>query len=341
MIAIHAQGEGFTERWIQYCNSNKIEFILVNLYDSNIIDFLRENKVQILFAHLDLNDYKIKIISKTILMAIEKSGIKVYPDFTTFCHYDDKISQKYIFEAFKIPYAKMHVFYSKDDAENWLSNASFPLVFKLRGGSASSNVILVKGINEAKSLLNKMFGKGIKPMRSVLYDFKTKMRSHRNKRDWAATFKRLPDIILSNLSANSILPRERGYYLVQDFMPGNSYDTRIVIVGDKAFAFRRFNRPNDFKASGSKNVDLIKENVDKRAIALAFEAAHKIGSQSMAFDVIFNLKNEPVFIEMSYVCPVETIYETGGYWDSSLEYHNAPIWMEEEIIKQVIETNTK
>ena len=91
MIAIHAQGEGFTERWIQYCNSNKIEFILVNLYDSNIIDFLRENKVQILFAHLDLNDYKIKIISKTILLAIEKSGIKVYPDFNTFCHYDDKI----------------------------------------------------------------------------------------------------------------------------------------------------------------------------------------------------------------------------------------------------------
>lgn len=341
MIAIHKSENSFSDRWIQYCNSNKIEFVIVDIYTSNIVDILRQKKTDVLFAHLDLNDYKIKLISKTILLAIEKSGIKVFPNFDTFDSYDDKISQKYLFEALNIPYAKMHIFYNREDAKNWLSEASLPLVFKLRGGSASSNVILLKSRKHANRLLNKMFGKGLKPMRSVLNDFKTKISIHRHKRDWSDTFKRLPGIILSNLSANSIMPREKGYYLVQDFMPGNLNDTRVVVVGNKAFAFRRFNRPNDFKASGSKNIDLKKENIDKRSIALAFDAAHKIGSQSMAFDVIFDKNNEPVLIEMSYTCPVDTIHKTGGYWDPSLKFHVGPIWLEEEIMKQVLESNTK
>jgi glutathione synthase/RimK-type ligase-like ATP-grasp enzyme len=336
MIAIHKSENSFSDRWIQYCKSNKIEFITVNIYDSNIIIILRQNNVQVLFAHLELFGDKIKLTSKAILLNIEKSGVKVFPDHNTFFSYDDKLSQKYVFEALQIPHAPTHVFYNKKDAKQWLSDTAYPIVFKLRCGSRSSNVVLLKNKKCATLCLNKMFGRGIKPVSSAFYDFKTKIHAHSHKRDWAATIKRLPNTLKYTLNASFTMSREKNYYLVQEFMPGNSFDTRVVIIGNKAIAFRRHNRPNDFRASGSMNADLNQEKINKSAILLSFEAANKIGSQSMAFDILCNVKNKPVLIEMSYTCPSDTIFKVGGYWDSSLVFHNDPVCLEEEIISQVL-----
>jgi hypothetical protein len=58
----------------------------------------------------------------------------------------------------------------------------------------------------------------------------------------------------------------------------------------------------------------------------------------MAFDIIFNTDNIPVIIEMSYICPGETINQIGGYWNPSLVYHNCPINIEDAIIEHVLES---
>jgi glutathione synthase/RimK-type ligase-like ATP-grasp enzyme len=278
------------------------------------------------------------LISRSILFSIEKSGIRVFPNYNTFWHFDDKISQKYIFEALNIPHAPMHVFFDKPSATRWLSSATFPLVFKLRGGAGSSNVFLLRNKNEAYHYLKKMFSKGIKPLRPAFHDFKTKMKNHTNKKDWVETIKRLPVTIKNIILINSEMPWERNYFLVQEFLPGNTFDTRVTIIGNKAFTFRRFNRSNDFKASGSGNIDYTQEKIDKRAILLSFQTAQKLGSQSMAFDIIFNQENKPVILEMSYAYMPEAVYFTGGYWDLSLVFHNEPLWPEEVIIKQVLES---
>ena len=230
----------------------------------------------------------------------------------------------------------MHVFYDVDKITNWLKEADFPLVFKLKGGASSSNVILLKSKEDADRLIMTMFNKGFKTIRPVMNDFKTKISIHSYKKDWLATIKRLP-ITLSNIKkVNQKLPRQYGYFLVQEFIPNNDFDTRVVVVGSKAFSFRRYNRPDDFRASGSKNVDLNQEFIDKRAIKLSFEAARKIGSLSMAFDIIYNSDNEPVIIEMSYTCPVETINRIGGYWDPSLVYHSTDIRLEDSIMENAL-----
>lgn len=44
------------------------------------------------------------------------------------------------------------------------------------------------------------------------------------------------------------------YVYFQDFIPGNDFDTRVTIIGDRAFGFTRNVRPGDFRASGSGNV---------------------------------------------------------------------------------------
>lgn len=337
MIAIYNRKESFSDRWIAYCEHNQIDFITINIYDSNIINYLIVNNVKILIAHPQFEDFRTRLISKSILLSIEKKGIIVFPNFNSYWHFDDKISQKYLFESLNIPHSPIHLFYNRDDASKWLSNAEFPLVFKLRTGAGSANVHLLKNQKEANSFLAKMFSGGISPMPSITNDFRTKVNKHRGKRDWKETIKRLPSTIHNIMHQNTGIPPEMNYFYAQDFLPGNTFDTRVTIIGEKAFAFRRFNRPDSFKASGSGNIDYSHIEIDKRCILLAFQAAEKLGSQSMAFDILYNKANEPVIIEMSYIYVAEALYKTGGYWDVNLAFHDKPLWPEEVIIENLLE----
>ena len=48
-----------------------------------------------------------------------------------------------------------------------------------------------------------------------------------------------------------VLYDTKDYVYFQKFLPNNKYDIRIVVIGDRAFGFIRYNRENDFRASGS------------------------------------------------------------------------------------------
>jgi hypothetical protein len=41
-------------------------------------------------------------------------------------HFDDKIAQKYLLEAVEAPLAPSYVFFHKEDALGWISQATFP-----------------------------------------------------------------------------------------------------------------------------------------------------------------------------------------------------------------------
>lgn len=41
-IAIHQIKGSFSDRWIEYCNQNNVQFKIVNCYDSDIIEQLKD-----------------------------------------------------------------------------------------------------------------------------------------------------------------------------------------------------------------------------------------------------------------------------------------------------------
>jgi glutathione synthase/RimK-type ligase-like ATP-grasp enzyme len=339
MLAIHIRKESFSDRWIEYCQSRKIDFIKVNIYDSGIISHLLKSNVKILLAHPTHDDYKTSLISKSILLAAEKAGIKVFPDTQSYWHFDDKLSEKYLFEALGIPHIPTNVFYSRDEALEWMLKATFPVVFKLRGGAGAQNVFLLRNKKEATYYINKMFSKGLNPQRSPLHDFKNKINNHNANRDWRAAFKRLPGTIRNIMSMNNEMHREKGYFMVQDFLPDNNYDIRSAIYGEKAFIFRRINRPGDFRASGSGVRNYEYHESFESLVDLTFKAARKIGTQAMSFDILFGRDKKPYINEISYTMPAQPIYENEGYWDSSLVFHPGPVWLEDIIIEHVLGSN--
>lgn len=133
MIAIQNSKSGFHPHWVEYCKKNNIPFKLVNCYDNDIIEQLEDCKI--LFWHHHHNGPKDILIAKQLLYALEHTGFRVFPDFKTGWHFDDKIAQKYLFERIGAPLVPTYLFLDKKEAIDWANKTTFPKILKLRGGA--------------------------------------------------------------------------------------------------------------------------------------------------------------------------------------------------------------
>src|SRR5690554_1574602 len=157
-IAIHHRAGSFSDRWIAYCKKQKIPYKIVNAFDSNIIEQVRD--CDVFMWHHHHAEFKDVLTAKRILFALEHASIRVFPDFKTAWHFDDKVAQKYLLEAICAPLVPSYIFYDKNEALEWAINTNYPKVFKLKGGAGAANVKLVKTEREVRKLINKAFGRG-------------------------------------------------------------------------------------------------------------------------------------------------------------------------------------
>ncbi len=335
MIAIHNSSIGFHSRWIEYCDSNKIPYKIVDCYSNNIVEEISD--CDGLMWHHSHAGPKDIVFAKPLLFALEQAGMKVFPDFNTNWHFDDKLGQKYLFEKSEILTAKSFVFYTKKDALDWIAKTSFPKVFKLRSGAGSSNVKLVKDKSSAISLVNKAFGSGFSQYQAM-DNVKERYRKYRNGKTNAKDLLKGVVRLIKSPEYAKVSGKEIGYIYFQEFIPGNDHDIRVVVIGDKAFAIKRMVRENDFRASGGGDILYAKELFNDALIKLAFEINDKIKSQCLALDFIFKNGN-PLVVEMSYGFSKSGYDPCPGYWNNDLKWHEGKFnpygWMVEVLIKQI------
>ena len=139
---------------------------------------------------------------------------------------------------------------------------------------------------------------------------------------------------------NRTISREKGYVYFQDFIPDNHTDTRVTIIGDRAFAFTRGVRPNDFRASGSGQIDYDMSKIDRRCVEIAFETVARLRTQSLAFDFVKEPSSRPKIVEISYCHLADAVYACPGHWDSSLAWHDGPMWSQDAILEDLFVTRT-
>ena len=84
----------------------------------------------------------------------------------------------------------------------------------------------------------------------------------------------------------------------QEFCTNNDSDIRVTVIGDYVTAFRRMNRDNDFRASGSNNI-IVLNDIPKELIDISFNICKENNFITMAFDFL-KLRGKWVIIEMSY-----------------------------------------
>lgn len=335
-IAIHCHPGSFSDRWITYCQENNIPYKTVNCYSSHIIGQIKD--CDGLMWHWSHDDYRAQNFARQLIFSIERMGIKVFPNFDTCWHYDDKVGQKYLLEAINAPQVPSYTFYDKDEAIKWIANTTFPKVFKLRGGAGSNNVKLVNNIQEAKKLAKKSFRYGF-PLVDKISGFKQRLWVLKRDKNIKAIIHVIKGLIRFAYPPEGIglLPRQKGYVYFQDFIPQNNFDDRIVVIGDKAIAIRRYNRVGDFRASGSGLIEHNFDLFDSKTIKIAFDVAAQIGSDSLAFDFLYDETGNPLIVEISYAYSMGTAYDNcPGYWDKDLNWYQDEVNPQRYIIEDFI-----
>ncbi len=329
-VIIHHREGSFSDRWIAYCDLQGIPYKVVNCLDSDIMKQLSSSDA--LLWHWDHGDPREQLVARYVIMAAEAMGVKVFPNTSTCWHFDDKIAQKYLLEAIGAPLVPTYIFYDLKEVLNWIDRTSFPKVFKLRKGAGSSNVRLVSSATEARSLAERAFSSGFSPVSHYGQDAFKRYRVAKRRGDLLNVVKRMPQVLATIRNNKRMMGREKGYVYFQDFITGNDYDTRVTVIGDRAFGFTRNVRPGDFRASGSGDIVYDTGRINQKCVEMAIDVTRKVGSQSMAFDFVLAEDKQPMILEISYCYNSSAVHCCQGYWDRRLQWQEGSMWPQDAIL---------
>jgi glutathione synthase/RimK-type ligase-like ATP-grasp enzyme len=337
IIGIHPDQTGqqsFSEKWTEFLETRGVQVRELDLLGCDALQQAGQcDGVMCRWLH----DPNHKQSLKQILYTIEHHlGVPVFPDSATSWHYDEKTAQTYLLESLGAPVPQTWVFWNRDEALQWAREAPYPVVFKLSAGASSCNVVKASSEREARPLIERMFRRGIFPMTMHRPgELRARLRGVLDMGHRAADAVRYVRTGQFPTLKSRWWKPEFGYAYFQEFLPNNEYDTRVTVIGDRAFGFRRKNRPNDFRASGSGTLLMDPEGVDQRCVELAFEISKRGGFQSMAYDFLFK-NGSPVVGEVSYTFADTAVQQCPGHWDSDMRWHEGQMWPEEAQVSDFV-----
>jgi glutathione synthase/RimK-type ligase-like ATP-grasp enzyme len=189
-------------------------------------------------------------------------GIPTFPSWRSYWHYDDKIAQHFLFTRRGVAAPRTFVFFDRNEAEEFVRRTEFPIVYKCAHGAGGANVGILTNRAGADRYVRKAFGRGLRTF------FKSE--------------------------------RQRGYVLLQEFLPGNPGDYRVVCYGDsRACGFFRRNRVEVPLASGSG--EFATPDLPADLLDFVGDAQRRLGESVMSYDVLKDRTGAWVVAEVSVI----------------------------------------
>lgn len=323
--------------WAEYCRVNKIQYDIIDLFQVNAIDILKQYNV--LLWHFSGYIYEDMLEARSILNSAKLMGLKVFPDYFESWHFDDKVAETYALQAVGAPIPVSSIFYDINTFENWLKNsAQLPIVGKLRTGSGSHNVKLFSNKGALKVYAKKMLDKGFNPVPSLIFKASSNIKSSGTIKTFISRAKRIPEF-LRTLKSSKMFPNEKGYVFLQEFIPNDGYDLKIVVVSEKLSFIGRNIRKGEFRASGGGDLFFDRKYVTKDIIDSAFATSDALKFKCMGYDyVVNNITGEPKIVEISYGFSHAALLLAGGYFDRKGMWHDEPLNAPQEILKNLLDS---
>lgn len=308
--------QSYSDRWLELAEDAGIRTRIVDAYKPDI------------FAQLAGCDgfmwrfgYRApeRPFARRLLQSVEHAmGIPVFPSWKSAWHFEDKLSQHYLLQAAGIPMPRTWIFWKKEAALEFVRSTTYPKVIKLATGFRSGNVRLLRSAGEGVYWVNRLFGAGVWSFGPIAQGSRVRELLRRTKS--------MTRTITGTQSLQDEL--QRGYLYVQEFLPGNDFDTRVTVIGNRAFAYRRLNRPGDFRASGSGRPDWDVSKIDLDTVRLAFRVANRLGTQSIAIDGM-RRGDDRVLGEISYTYVSWMVRDCPGHWVLHGDPDSGPLnWVE-------------
>jgi len=316
----------YSEKFRDIIIKNHINYSLIDANSDSLFDEIKEC-THLLFRHSQGDTDKL-IYESIYNIAQNIYHIKCWPNFETYWPYEDKIKEYYLLKSHGYPIIETRIFWNYNQADAFIKKTKFPIVAKLSKGASSSNVVIINSSSDGKKIMKQIFNQGVKT-------------SGLNNSSNLSSLKKLgftkycKTVLKSFLLSFGLIKDKADYpewqiqkdaILFQKYLPNNSYDTRVTVIGGRALAYRRFVRKNDFRASGSGNFDTDSATIDIRCIEIALAISKKLNFTTMAYDFIFDEDNKPYINEISYCFVDWMVQSCPGYWDENLKWHNIQNW---------------
>lgn len=332
----HTHSTSWTFPWEEYLMENNIPYDEVDLFAVDAIETVKN--YDILLWHFGQYNWTEMLEARSILYSAKMLGVKVFPDFNDVWHFDDKVAEMYALQALGAPIPESKVFYRLPVLKEAIEKGEikFPIVAKLRTGSGSHNVKLIKSKSQLLRYARRMLGRGFNPAPSLFYKTSSNIRSTHDKATFISKFKRIPEFLQVLKNAKKF-NNEKGYVYLQEFIPNDGYDMKVVVVGDKLSGLYRPTRSHDFRASGGGEVYYDKGLFTEELIKSAFKTADALGVQCVGFDYVVNKETgKAVIVEMSYGFSHKAIMGMKGWFDRDCQWHDGALNAPAEIIKNII-----
>lgn len=333
---VHPNGavQSFSKRWIELGPAHDIEPIPVDVFSQDIIAQISSCDA---FMWRYPSSAHPRVYATRLMYAIEAGlGIPVFPSLNSSWFFEDKLAQRYFFKAAGIPDVDTAIFWTRQQTEQFCDRATYPFVLKLAGGHQSANVRLVHSRDEAMFYVDQLFSHGIVSL------------GYRPAGGARLLLRRLRAATEVIKGRNPFAPTteaelQYGYFYAQEFLLGNEFEVSVIIIGNRAFAVRRFTCPDDFRTRGSAGrMDWDPEAIGEDAILLAYRAARKLGAETVAVDILYR-GSEPVIVELTVNYASWVVRECPGHWiirgdpaSGALEWVNGAMRAEDAIFEDFL-----
>lgn len=303
---LHRNGErqSYSDRWFALARAMDVEAVAVDVFSTDVIKDI--STCDAFMWRCDPSAY-MRLYSSRLMYGIEEgAGMPVFPNLETRWHFEDKTAQYYFLAASGIPTPATTVSWTREQAVRFCASATYPFVLKLATGYQGSNVRLIQNIDDALFYVDEMFSHG-----ATSLGYRPASWPRRQLRRLRAALELMRGENPYGPSPEADL--QYGYFLAQEFLPANDFDVRVTIIGNRAFAFRRFNRPGDFRASGSGRIDWEPSQIGEDALRLAYRVSRQMNAQTVAVDIL-RRNGEPVIVELTLAYASWAVRNCPGHW---------------------------
>lgn len=256
----HILGSYFL-RYKRFLDFNSIPYKVVDLKRSDWIEQCKDLDILIV-AYTSEPSRLNEMQAKTGILE-QFHNVLCYPAAKDLWSYEDKVRVYYLINEYGFTHAKTFITHDYDEAMAFVKTAQYPLVSKIKTGSCSRGVELVKDSSRAMKIVKQSFGLGRRAL-------------------WTYSF-------------------EKDYVYFQEFIHDATCDIRVFMVGDVIAGYHRRMKGDDFRASGAGLLDrrlfpddviqtslAVKEKWDTTILAVDYvdtnnSTEHKIIEASISF----------------------------------------------------------
>lgn len=292
----------------------------------------------VILWHYSNYSFKDMLMARNLLYTLGNKAKKVFPSFKGAWHFEDKLAETYLLESINAPISQSFYYYNLEDFKQAINNKeiSFPIIAKLRNGLGFHKLKKLETAEELMIYGKKMLTSGLSSAPKLINRASSNIKSSKSLKTFINRAKRIPRFLQSLANAKKF-NIERDYIYLQEFVPNNGCDVKIVVIGDKLSYIGRNILQGEFRIAGGGDLFYDKDKVSQNVIDSTFMTSDKLGFNCMGYDYVINSKtDEGKIIEISYGFSHQVLLAANGYFDRDGKWHNEPLDIPAEIIKRML-----